>query len=85
MKKTVREKYFNGECLTAIPKKEKSKLEVLDEIIKLFEKKRIYDEKEINEVLKNIYPDFAILRRYMVDYKYLNRNKECTKYSVNER
>ena len=85
MKKTVRERYFNGECLSIIPKKEKNKLEVLDEIIKLFEKKRIYDEKEINEILKKLYPDFAILRRYMVDYKYLNRNKECTKYSVNER
>ncbi|MFJ8516684.1 DUF2087 domain-containing protein [Lysinibacillus xylanilyticus] len=85
MKKTVRERYFNGEYLTTIPKKEKNKLEVLDEIINLFEKKRIYDEKEINEILKKLYPDFAILRRYLVDYGYLNRNKECTKYSVNER
>lgn len=85
MKKTVRERYFNGECLSIIPKKEKNKLEVLEEIIKLFQKNRRYDEKEINEILKNLYPDFAILRRYLVDYGYLNRNKECTKYSVNER
>ena len=50
MKKTVRERYFNGECLSIIPKKEKNKLEVLEEIIKLFEKNRRYNEKEINGI-----------------------------------
>ncbi|MGE7623364.1 DUF2087 domain-containing protein [Viridibacillus sp. NPDC096237] len=85
MEKTVRERYFKGDSLSVIPKKEKSKLEVLNEIIKLFEKNHKYDEKEINEILKSIYPDFAILRRYLVDYGYLKRNKECSEYSVNER
>lgn len=84
MDKTIREKYFKSHLLTVIPKKEKNKLEVLDEIIQLFEKNRKYNEKEINNILKNIYPDFALLRRYLVDYRYLNRNKECTEYSVNE-
>lgn len=84
MDKTIREKYFKSHLLTVIPKKGKSKLEVLDEIIQLFEKNRKYNEKEINNILKNIYPDFALLRRYLVDYRYLNRNKECTEYSVNE-
>lgn len=70
MDKTIRERYFKGDNLTVIPKKGKNKLEVLEEIIAFFEVGKKYTEKEINEILKRIYPDFAILRRYLVDYGY---------------
>lgn len=32
-------------------------------------------ENEINTILKNIYSDHAILRRYLADYRYLDREK----------
>lgn len=57
----------------------------MNELIQLFEMNKQYNEKEINELLKNVYPDFAILRRYLVDYKYLNRTQDCMTYFVNER
>lgn len=85
MNKTIQERYFKNGRLTVIPKKEKNKLEVLNELIQLFEMNKQYNEKEINELLKNVYPDFAILRRYLVDYKYLNRTQDCMTYFVNER
>ena len=85
MNKTIQERYFKNGQLTVIPKKEKNKLEVLNELIELFEKNKQYNEKEINDILKNVYPDFAILRRYLVDYKYLNRTQDCMTYFVNER
>lgn len=85
MNKTIQERYFKNGQLTVIPKKEKNKLEVLNELIELFEKNKQYNEKEINDILKNVYPDFAILRRYLVDYKYLNRTQNCMTYFVNER
>ena len=85
MNKTIQERYFENGRLTVIPKKEKNKLEVLNELIQLFEMNKQYNEKEINELLKNVYPDFAILRRYLVDYKYLNRTQDCMTYFVNER
>lgn len=85
MNKTIQERYFKNGRLTVIPKKEKNKLEVLNELIQLFEMNKQYNEKEINELLQNVYPDFAILRRYLVDYKYLNRTQDCMTYFVNER
>lgn len=85
MNKTIQERYFKNGRLTVIPKKEKNKLEVLNELIQLFEMNKQYNEKEINELLKSVYPDFAILRRYLVDYKYLNRTQDCMTYFVNER
>jgi len=82
MKKTIVERYFKDGCLLVIPKKEKDKLEVLNEVIKLFDQYRTYTEKEINEILKTVYPDFAVIRRYLVDYGYLSRNKECSEYAL---
>ncbi|SQA12797.1 Uncharacterized protein conserved in bacteria (DUF2087) [Streptobacillus moniliformis] len=32
---------------------------------------REYTEKEINEILKEYFDDYAVLRRYLIDFKYL--------------
>ncbi len=71
MNKTIQERYFKKGQLLAIPKKEKNKLQILDIIIQRFKKNKIYTEKEVNENLQQMYDDFAILRRYLVDYDYL--------------
>ncbi|MFR7349584.1 DUF2087 domain-containing protein [Peptoniphilus sp.] len=64
-----------------IPKKEKDKIELFNYIANLtFEKNVQYTEKEINEKLKNFYIDYALLRRYMVDYKILSRKRDCKIY-----
>ncbi|MBH9582213.1 DUF2087 domain-containing protein, partial [Staphylococcus felis] len=36
----------------------------------------IYSEKEINLILQYFYDDNALLRRYMIDYALLSRDKE---------
>ncbi|WP_258866283.1 DUF2087 domain-containing protein [Enterococcus mundtii] len=41
-----------------------------------FEFDKDYLESEINTILKSIYSDHAILRRYLVDYRYLDRKKD---------
>ncbi|MFG3611736.1 DUF2087 domain-containing protein [Rummeliibacillus stabekisii] len=83
MNKTIQERYFkNGQLLT-IPKKEKNKLQILDIIIQRFKKNKIYTEKEVNENLQQMYDDFAILRRYLVDYDYLRRTNNGSQYTVN--
>ncbi|WP_368896188.1 DUF2087 domain-containing protein [Priestia megaterium] len=33
-------------------------------------------------MLKDVFEDFVMIRRYLIDYKFLNRNKEGTKYRV---
>ena len=74
-------KWIKNNKIQKIPKKEKDKIELFNYIANLtFEKNVQYTEKEVNEKLKNFYIDYAILRRYMVDYKILSRTRDCKTY-----
>lgn len=74
--------YFKEERLIQIPKKEKKRVIILLYISRKFQKNTYYTEKEVNEILKGVFEDFVMIRRYLIDYKLLNRNKEGTKYWV---
>lgn len=60
--------------------KEKCKLVVLRHIINSFEVNRKYPEKEVNEILKNIYDDYVTIRRYLIEYGFMDREKDCSIY-----
>ena len=66
--------------LAEFPTKEKRKLAVLRHIVKRFEPLRHYTEKEANALLKEIYPDYVTLRRYLVEYGFLDRHKDGSRY-----
>lgn len=80
-------KYFpegmNGP-LKKFPLKEKQKLVVLREIVKRFDPNKIYHEKEINEVLITIYDDYVILRRYLIEYGFIDRKPDGSQYWLKE-
>ncbi|WP_462421884.1 GNAT family N-acetyltransferase [Salinicoccus sp. Marseille-QA3877] len=78
----IKDKFFKDGKLVQIPRKEKMKLQLFDELIKDFDRNHIYKEKEVNGILKEIYPDYAILRRYLVDYQYLKREDDGSQYRV---
>jgi hypothetical protein len=52
----------------------------LEYVIKAFELDVYYSEREVNEVLKEFHPDTAILRRYLVDYGFLARERDGSRY-----
>lgn len=58
--------------------------EILWEIVKNFSTGRTYTEKEINRVLKRIFEDYATIRRALIDYGFIDRSNDCTKYWVKE-
>jgi hypothetical protein len=62
--------------------KEKKKIVTLRKIMEQFEKGRIYPEKEINQILKEIYEDYPTLRRYLIEYGFMERSKDCLEYWV---
>ena len=68
--------------LIKFPKKEKQKLGTLRVIVKRFEVGKNYTEKEINEVLKTIYEDYVTLRRYLIEYGFLDRKDDGSAYWV---
>ncbi|SDM98898.1 hypothetical protein SAMN04488137_2939 [Fictibacillus solisalsi] len=75
-------KYFieGSKSLKTFPAKEKQKLVVLREISTLFHPKETYAEKDVNEVLKSVYYDFVTLRRYMIEYGFLDRKPDGSAY-----
>ncbi|MBB6623313.1 DUF2087 domain-containing protein [Clostridium gasigenes] len=66
------------------PAKEKKKIIVLAEIVKNFSKGRKYSEKEINSMLKRIYEDYAIIRRALIEYGFIERTNDCSSYWIKE-
>lgn len=71
-------------ALKNFPSKEKKKIIILEEIMKNFSKGKIYSEKDINKILKRIYDDNATIRRYLIEYGFFDRSKDCSKYWVKE-
>jgi len=59
--------------LTQIPAVHGKRLVVLDWLARLFEPGEAYPESEVNERLSAVHPDYAALRRYLVDDEFLHR------------
>lgn len=66
--------------LWTMPRKEKRKYIILKHIAKRFSTEKQYSEKEINTILKDIYDDFAALRRYLVEYGFMQRTPDGKEY-----
>ncbi len=64
----------NGK-LTSIPVIRSKRRVVLDYLANLFEPGKEYREAEVNERLAAVHPDFAALRRYLVDEEFLSRRE----------
>jgi hypothetical protein len=70
--KVVRD-FFDGDRLKQIPAQRKKRVIVLQHLLSRFEPGRKYTEREVSELLKAAHPDFATLRRELVDYGYMTR------------
>ena len=66
---------FEDGRLARIPAKRKNRAGALLEVLTRFEPGRVYSEPEVNEVLLEVNPDFAYLRRELVNYHYLERTE----------
>ena len=79
----VKIKYFKNDKLMMIPKKEKNKLLVLQIVLEMLKAKSLeFTEKELNEAIKEIYPDYSLIRRHLVDYKFLERDNYGRMYKI---
>lgn len=62
--------------------KEKKKIVILKEIAASLDPERQYTEIELNEVLKQIFHDFTTLRRYLIEYGFMERTKDGKVYKI---
>lgn len=68
--------------LKHFPVKEKKRAVIIRLIARQFSKGKDYTEKEVNDILHDIYEDHVTLRRYLVDYHYLQRTNNGSRYWV---
>ncbi|PSL41015.1 hypothetical protein B0H99_103149 [Planomicrobium soli] len=82
-KERVLANYFKEEGtkrLEVFPSKEKKKIIILQHIAKNFLPQQSYTEKEVNAILKPIYHDHVSVRRYLIEYGFMERSNDCTSY-----
>jgi hypothetical protein len=59
--------------LVSIPAQYKKRRYVMEELARAFEWGHLYDEKEVNAILKTFHEDFASLRRELIDQRIMMR------------
>ncbi len=69
----VRATFIINDRIAQIPSQYKKYMVVLRWLADRFEFDRRYPEKELNELIKQYHPDYASLRRYMIDEKLMAR------------
>ncbi|MDQ2805365.1 MAG: DUF2087 domain-containing protein [Chloroflexota bacterium] len=70
------ERFFQNGRLISFPVQAKHQRAVLNRVVAAFDLERSYPEREVDAILKDIYAyDHCTLRRYLVDYGYMDRSK----------
>lgn len=64
-----------GGRLLSIPAQHKKRIVVLRWLVEDFQPGRRYREAEVNRVISRRHPDFATLRRYLVDEELMQRRR----------
>jgi DNA-binding HxlR family transcriptional regulator len=67
--------YLADGRLTSIPTQRKRLIYVLEELVRAFEYGRTYTEAEVNEILGDFHEDVATLRRELIGYRLLARER----------
>lgn len=82
LKDSVMKNFFTKEGrLRSIPAQYKKKLIVLQHLVEQLEKGRKYQEKEINEFIKQYHEDYATIRREFIMHDFMYREEEV--YELN--
>lgn len=68
--------------LSEFPAREKRRAIIIKHLAKRFEPGRKYTEKEVNAILKEAFHDYVTLRRYLVEYNFLDRLPDGSSYWV---
>lgn len=82
LKRSVLKNFFTAEGkLKHLPVQLKKKLIVLEHLVAVLEKGRKYSEKEINDYIASIHPDYATIRREFIMHQFMFRENEI--YELN--
>lgn len=66
--------------LKLLSAREKKKIVILGRISEEFERGCDYTEKEVNAILQPIFDDYVLIRRYLIEYGFMDRTRDGGKY-----
>jgi len=66
--------FFHDGRLRSLPAAAGKRAVVLDHLATLFEPGHRYAEREVDAILRSVHPDYAMLRRYLVEAQLLSRD-----------
>lgn len=66
--------------IAKVPKKHRDRTALYESVAGLFDPRKKYREKEVNEILKGVHHDHAWLRRALIDYKFMERKSDGSLY-----
>ena len=68
------------------PKKKEVRVEILKYLVTKFQYDYLYSEKEVNSIIMkwHTFEDYFLLRRSLIDYKFLSRKKDGSEYWRNK-
>lgn len=82
-RKELLDKYLLPEGrFSRFPKKEKHKIVLLLHVLGTLDKERRYSEVELNEVIMNFIDDYVTFRRYLIQYRLMERTPNGSAYWV---
>ena len=84
-KEEVLNRYFGSDNQVLIknfPAKEKKKIIIMQKLMDDFEANKQYTEKEVNGILERYYDDFVTVRRYLIQYGFMDRSSDGAHYWV---
>lgn len=72
----------NNGKIAQLPAPNKTKITVLAYLAEKFDEDRVYNEKEVNEIINawHTFEDYFILRRLLIEYKLLGRTTNGAEY-----
>lgn len=78
------EQGFFRKCIKEqrFPKSDLEKQIILKLIMRKFKENKIYKEQEVNEIIKEFFGDFALIRRELINFGYMQRNPWKSEYKV---
>ncbi len=71
----VLKSFLDGVRLIRIPASRKKRLVILRWLVRKFEQEVTYTEREVNEIIARHHSDFATLRRELIGYQLMERDK----------
>lgn len=66
-------RFFDGSRLVQLPQSTRKRRLVLEKIAQEFEPGRRYPERDVNFMIQLVYPDYASVRRYMIEEGFMDR------------